>query len=259
LLTESVSRDVIADALRAEVNVSKALLSAEAALAEDGQEPPDERVDADWLYRWRESAGAVSRDELQNVWGRVLAGEIKSPGSYSLRTLEFLRSVSKEEADDIERISRLVVADLIIRDDTALKEANVDLTFLLKMQDLGIISGVESLGLSRQFRTVKEDSFLRLFVSKERGLLVSHTDKSKVLELPMYKVSAIGVQVLTLGVHGPNVETLRHFGRIACAQGFSASLVDVAPIGGGRTRYWNPNPICPEASAAAAPQVTSGE
>ena len=36
----------------------------------------------------------MSSEELQTLWGRTLAGEIKSPGSYSLRTLDFLKNLS---------------------------------------------------------------------------------------------------------------------------------------------------------------------
>ena len=64
--------------IRGEVNVSKVILSAEAALADDPQEPPARTVDEDWLFRWRDAASLVSSEELQALWGRVLAGEIKS-------------------------------------------------------------------------------------------------------------------------------------------------------------------------------------
>ena len=86
-----VHRNRIAQEIRSEVNVSKALLGAEAELENDPQTPPDRTVDEDWLFRWRDAASVVSSEELQTLWGRVLAGEIKSPGSFSLRTLEFLK------------------------------------------------------------------------------------------------------------------------------------------------------------------------
>ena len=94
----AAQQDLILEQMRANVNVSKAVLSAEADLADDAQEPPDRMVDDDWLFRWRDSAGKVSSEELQALWGRVLAGEIKSPGTFSLRTLEFLKNLSQGEA-----------------------------------------------------------------------------------------------------------------------------------------------------------------
>ena len=76
-----VHRNRIAQEVRSEVNVSKALLRAEAELEDDPQTPPDRTVDEDWLFRWRDAAGTVSTEDLQTLWGRVLAGKIKSPGS----------------------------------------------------------------------------------------------------------------------------------------------------------------------------------
>ena len=46
-----VRRHRIAQEIRAEVNVSKALLSAEAELENDPQTPPEREVDDDWLFR----------------------------------------------------------------------------------------------------------------------------------------------------------------------------------------------------------------
>ena len=101
--------NLLVERMGTELNVRKALLNAATALGGDEQEPPDRRVDNDWLLRWRESAGRVSSEKLQDLWGRVLAGEVKSPGSFSLRTLAFLRTLSQEEALRIEAIAPFVI------------------------------------------------------------------------------------------------------------------------------------------------------
>ena len=49
----------IADSVRAEVNVSRAILHAESLLATDHQEPPERKIDDDWLFAWRDHAGNV--------------------------------------------------------------------------------------------------------------------------------------------------------------------------------------------------------
>jgi hypothetical protein len=66
------TRNIVARAIRAEVNVGKALLNAEAELESDTQTPPESRIDDDWLFRWRDSASTVSSEELQNLLGRLL-------------------------------------------------------------------------------------------------------------------------------------------------------------------------------------------
>ena len=59
----------------------------------------DEPVDEDWTTRFFNIAEDISNEEMQALWGRILAGEIKKPKSYSLRTLELLKNLSKEEAE----------------------------------------------------------------------------------------------------------------------------------------------------------------
>ena len=92
-LVEASVRSNATQEARKEINVSKAIIYAEEALANDAQVPPGRSIDEDWLFAWRDYAGRVSTEDLQKLWGNVLAGEVKSPGTYSVRTLEFIRGL----------------------------------------------------------------------------------------------------------------------------------------------------------------------
>lgn len=69
----------------------------------------DEPVDEDWTTRFFNYAEDISNEEMQELWGRVLAGEIKQPKSYSLRTLDILRNLSKEEAQVFTKFASLSI------------------------------------------------------------------------------------------------------------------------------------------------------
>ncbi len=60
---------------------------ARAAVEELRELPPPEHepkeIDDDWLYRFSRSAGGVSNEEMQRVWGRVLAHRVSKPGAYT--------------------------------------------------------------------------------------------------------------------------------------------------------------------------------
>lgn len=58
----------------------------------------DEPVDFDWLMRFFDAVGNISNEELQKLWGNVLAGEVKNPGNFSLRTLDIVRNMTQKEA-----------------------------------------------------------------------------------------------------------------------------------------------------------------
>ncbi len=70
----------------------------------------EDPVDEDWTLRFFNIVEDVSDGEMQQLWGRILAGEVKQPKSYSLRTLELLRNLSKREAEVFSRASNFVIS-----------------------------------------------------------------------------------------------------------------------------------------------------
>ena len=58
----------------------------------------DEPIDFDWLMRFFDAVGNISNEELQKLWGKVLAGEVKNPGNFSLRTLDIVRNMTQKES-----------------------------------------------------------------------------------------------------------------------------------------------------------------
>ncbi len=67
------------------------------------------QLNIDWFIRFFEDAGNISDDGMQVLWSKVLAGEIKQPGSFSLRTLDVLKSLSKTEAEAIQLICSFAI------------------------------------------------------------------------------------------------------------------------------------------------------
>lgn len=67
--------------------------------AEKDENPgPDQEVDPDWLNYFDGHAEKASSETARARWAKVLTGEIRRPGSFSLRTLRFLAEVDQETA-----------------------------------------------------------------------------------------------------------------------------------------------------------------
>jgi uncharacterized repeat protein (TIGR03899 family) len=100
-------------------------------------EPPvtDAPLDEDWTTRFFRIAEDISNEEMQALWGKILAGEIKQPKSYSLRTLELIRNLSKNEAEIFMK-----VANFAIKNGTA--------NFLFKGKDEKILKEKHSITYS---------------------------------------------------------------------------------------------------------------
>ena len=212
--------------MRAEVNIAKALLGAEADLEDDPQEPPDRRVDEDWLLRWRDSASTVSAAELQDLWGRVLAGEVKSPGTFSLRTLEFLKNLSKEEARRIATLAPFVVDNAFVfkGDSSLLESEGITLSFLLSLQDLGIIAPGATGPSTLTLKSASPNEFMLGLVAYTRVLVVTHQDPHKDIRLDAYRLTSLGQEVLKLGAFAPHDAYIRHLGQTIRDRDFKVLL-----------------------------------
>jgi hypothetical protein len=243
IATQSLLNDVV-DASRKEINTSKAVIFAEEILANDSQLPPDRAIDDDWLFTWRDYAARVSNEELQRLWGSVLAGEVKSPGNFSFRTLDFLRALSKAEAEKVSQLARFVIEGRILRNqEQHLDKHGITFTRLLEMQDLGVISGVESIGLTTTYKSVTPDKFRRALRSNGKALLVDSEDAAKEFKLEVYLLTGVGTQLMGLGSFEPDIEYLRLVGKQILTQGFSVQLVDWKQISESEGNYSNAEKI----------------
>lgn len=243
-LEQIADRNIHAEAIRREISISKAVLHAEEELSQDTQEPPEENLSDDWLLRWRDCAASVSSVELQSLWGKVLAGEVKCPGRFSLRTLEFLRNLAQDEAKAIEKLSPFVVGDLIFRGDKGLLESEgISFSLLLSIQELGIVSGVDATGLEKTWSSQFNNRFESALASYGRVLMVRHSDPAKKLRLPVYKVTALGSQILSLGTFQANERYLRVVGASIKAQGFDVEIGDYVPVRENQINVFNMQPL----------------
>lgn len=231
---------VIADTVRREANITRALLQAEEALESDPQVPPEAKVNDDWLYRWRESASQVSTEELQNLWGRLLAGEVKAPGTYSLRTLEFLRNLSQQEAEAVSKLSQFVIEGVIFRNATeSLDSQGVNFGFLLYMQQLGIVAGVEAIGLTVSFKSLDKSKFLLTLKCNSVVLVVTADNPELTINLPVYQLTALSAQVLSLGKFEPNVGYLEKIAEHLKGQGVEITLAQYIQVSPNQIRTFN--------------------
>ena len=69
-----------------------------------------ERVDSTWQRHWEEGASKVGVDdeERRKWWARLLAGELEQPGTYSLRTLSVMNTLSAKDAELFTRTCQYV-------------------------------------------------------------------------------------------------------------------------------------------------------
>ena len=61
--------------------------------------------------RWISEASNVSDETLQDLWARLLAGELESPGSVSNDTMSIARDMTKERAEEFQKLCSAALCD----------------------------------------------------------------------------------------------------------------------------------------------------
>jgi uncharacterized repeat protein (TIGR03899 family) len=67
----------------------------------------DMDVDPDWFQQYCDLVLNISNQTMQQLWAKILAGEIGQPGSFSLKTLFLLQRMSFKEALALQKAASL--------------------------------------------------------------------------------------------------------------------------------------------------------
>ncbi len=227
-----------ADVIRKEINVAKAVLEAETVLVQEAGAPPNAVPEIDWLYKWRDLAAETSSESMQKLWGSVLAGEFKKPGSHSLRTLDFLRCLSQTEATLIAKAASFVIAQALWSgvEGKFSPERGLTLVDATILQDLGLISSVGR-GMSRRFEAAKGQPLNHLIISWNKALLVSGAIRQG--QFSVANVSSLGMQIFALTNPKTNEDNLVDLGKFLKHSNLDVALVDFEDYGGRQYRWFN--------------------
>ncbi len=185
--------------LKKQQNIENVIAAAYLQL-KDETEVSQEKVDEDWINRFFNSVGEISNEDMQYIWGRILSGEIKKPGSYSIRTLEALRSLSKDEAELFRKMSSLLMKIgnefFIYCDKDINKTEYLKIYDIVRMTDAGLISSDR---LSLPLKIVNDINKNPIIIYQSKVILFEkETDGVTELTIPLYKMTKAGGELSTI-------------------------------------------------------------
>ena len=157
----------------------------------EGEKVSDEPVDEGWKNRFFNIIEEVTDDDMREIWGRVLAGEVKRPKSYSLRTMEILRNLAKEEATLFVKASRFYIEqDFICTEDWALS-----MNERLLLNEIGFTNAED---LIKPW-TVPSKGQLEVITDRQT-LLILHNDTDAIINCNtnVRKLSKAGIEIMSL-------------------------------------------------------------
>lgn len=176
-----------------------------------------EGVDTDWVARFFDYARFVSNEQMQFLWGKILAGEVKQPNSYSLRTLEVLRNLSKNEAETFVKVAKASIRSgkisFILYEDNQHLEEEFGITFLdiLNLQEIGLITSNDFLQM-----TFKQSEKLETsgFTHGQALIIWERPNGTPAINFAIRGFTRIGDEMLKLVNVEPNMEYMRRFANI---------------------------------------------
>jgi hypothetical protein len=140
-LTRNVAKELIAQ------YCLEGVVAAAAEEAAKLTSVPDEKPDTTWALRFLGYAEGMADPYLQELWGKVLTGEIKQPGSYSLRTLDVLSAMTQKEAQRFVAACQYLVwtphYPCIPRDVTFLRGSDLTLRDFAELAEIGLFQETE--------------------------------------------------------------------------------------------------------------------
>jgi hypothetical protein len=111
-------------------------------------------ISHDWLNAFEQDAVNMSSEQMQRLFGKILAGEIRRPSSYSIRTVKLMAQLDNQAAELFRKLCSLAVTLRI--------ESSVFDSRVLTLEVAAGANGLQRFGLS----------FAELNILFEYGLII---------------------------------------------------------------------------------------
>lgn len=215
----------------------------------------DHEPDPDWTARFFDCVQDVSSVHMQNLWSRVLSGEVESPGRTSLRTLDILRNMTQRDAELFEAVSSYVIGGHFVfygRDyvqcHDAIKHSNV-----LHLEDIGLTNVVSSLARIINWRDRTKSS-----LSYQNGdlLITRGPNASQQLRIPAVLLTTTGKELFRITQGVVQMVYLQDFSSFLHREGCQLLLLQgVETLPDGRLKYSSRTPVEPRPIQPGTPTL----
>ena len=213
----SVKRERLAT-LRKQKNIETIM---EKAFAFCANNSIDKRTDLDWFNRYITLAEDVSNNTMQDLWAKILAGELTRSGSYSLKALKVFRDMSIVDAKLLAKACSLAVKDQSKKNIRIISGTyqqpglfnflNKDRQRYINLSHFGL-NYADILSLADNHLLYQQESESSMMASGEKlnlnynGVPLNLTGKKQNIALQFYKFTPIGAELAHLISDKPNDE-----------------------------------------------------
>lgn len=193
------------------------------------KEVSKEPVHPDWIARFFENAKDISDKTMQSIWSSILAGEVETPGKTSLRTLDVLKNLTQQDAQEFERVLQFSFSGSFVYYPQTKTAIDQTLSYNRKIN-------MEACGLIHH-----EGGNINLNLNNEKCYIFIGEFLFKVYPIPLKKTFSIGIPgfaILPAGVEiaqfipakFPEPKYILEFAKFLFDNKFSLCLEDMIPL-----------------------------
>ncbi len=193
-LYENTRSRMLCTEMRREKNIEEIIHGTENMLEKETINTiSQENVDEDWIIRFFNSVQDISDKKMQNLWSKILAKEIKNPNSFSLRSLDAMAKMSKNEAQLFEHMSKYIInfrGNLaIFNDDDLNKRYSINYINILALNECGIIDSNALMNLTLYIDNKIE---MDTVIASKTQLLLAEAEEENEINISLFKLTRIG-------------------------------------------------------------------
>jgi hypothetical protein len=206
-LIQRAAQSFLAKELRAQTNKEAVAKKAIEHLPNnpDSTESNPETPDEDWLNIFERYAENASSEKLRDLWGRILAKQIRKPKSFSLRTMRFVSELDAETARIFEKYSiDIINGEFMLKPQPFQGQIFIE---LLQLEDTGLLTGVNG-DISQIY---KNDSPSVLLFRFPKSAVLVRCDGAFDFNLRTIMLTNVGKELLKIVDPTDSLETVRTF------------------------------------------------
>ncbi|MCW5689494.1 MAG: DUF2806 domain-containing protein [Pseudolabrys sp.] len=169
--------------------------------------------DADWMNVFESHAEKASTERMRDIWGQVLAGEIRKPKSFSLKTLNFISQLDQRIATLFEKYAKKVCFGDSIPKSHDLKGET--LSELLQLEEFGLVSNVAGT-IARNPILTPQDTGLLMTVGSGHLALVRAPTKAPdaiAINVPVIPLTSVGREIYSIVLPRFDLEAAREIAK----------------------------------------------
>jgi len=187
LLKEQINRESVIDKATEELKLNPPT------------EDTKEEIDEDWLEMFSRITETKSKEEIQLILSKILAGEVKKPGSFGYKTLQVLTNLDQQTGKIFQNLCAISYELIPLPDSSvmiihspfgnpgnnSLKEYGLDYKSILELQDAGLLqhSLTTTLKITKKFFTIPFKIGNKIFQLKENENSLEKEIPAQIMKL----------------------------------------------------------------------------